>query len=65
MMMYLTDIERLLSSWTERLGNPTLPQSYKDGLNDCLFELNQLVSDTVENEIAAYEHIMEEAHEAA
>lgn len=54
-----------MHAWTERLDNPVLPQSYKDAVNDCLFELNRLVSGALEEELDAYEPLKEVRSDAA
>lgn len=64
-MVYLSDLNRLMHAWTERLDNPVLPQSYKDAVNDCLFELNRLVSGALEEELDAYEPLKEVRSDAA
>ena len=50
-MIYLTDINRLLSVWIERMGDMRFPSAYREAVSDCVYELNSLVSSTIEEEL--------------
>lgn len=49
-MVYISDLQQLVSQWTERMNN-NQPQSYKDALNECIYELNCLISKTLLDEM--------------
>ena len=38
------EINSLLSLWENRLANPDYDASYKDALNDCIYELRQFAA---------------------
>lgn len=49
-MVYISDLQQLVSQWTERMNN-NQPQSYKDALGECIYELNCLISKTLLDEM--------------
>lgn len=57
-MIYNTALNGLLSQWQCRL-HQKYDASYKDALNDCIYELNQLINNNMIEEMAdqeAYEY---------
>lgn len=50
-MITISDLQQLTKSWQERLGDTSQPLPYKDALNDCLYELNQLINHAIEEEL--------------
>lgn len=50
-MIYVSDLQQLVSQWLDRLDNPTQPQSYKDALGECIYELNKLIDKSIEEEL--------------
>ena len=50
-MIYSSDINQLISEWTEMLDNPIYPQPYKDALFECCYELNKLVDKSIKEEL--------------
>ena len=56
-MIYLSDIQELISDWTDRLDNPTYPQSYRDALGECIYDLNTMIVKSVEEEMDAFESL--------
>lgn len=50
-MVYVSDLQQLISAWQERMDSPVHPSSYKDALMDCIYELNQLVNKTLLDEL--------------
>ena len=54
-MIYLSDIQNLISEWTERMDLIVYPQSYRDAISDCIYDLNNLVDDAIKEEMQAEE----------
>lgn len=54
-MLYESDLNKLLSQWTERLGFQTAKQEYKDALRDCIYDVKCLVDKNFEEETLARE----------
>lgn len=51
-MLYISDLQQLIKSWQERVDSTVHPSSYKEGVMECIYELNQLISNDLLNEIA-------------
>lgn len=49
-MIYVNELQQLLAGWNERLNNPVQSSSYKDALSDCIYDLNQLINHSIEEE---------------
>jgi hypothetical protein len=49
-MIYLYELEKLVSTWTERASHPFFGAGYADGLRDCAYELTQLINHAIEEE---------------
>ncbi len=43
-MIYTSDLQQLINNWQERVGTTVHSQLYKDGVMDCIYELNQLIN---------------------
>jgi hypothetical protein len=73
-MITVSDLQQLTVKWTERMNNPSQPFSYKIALSECIFDLNRLISRSIEEELT-YEDFLQaeadnylssiEAHESA
>jgi len=50
-MVYISDLQQLIQSWQGRVDSDVYPSSYKDGVMDCIYELNQLISKTLLDEM--------------
>lgn len=50
-MIYISDLQQLISSWQEGMGNKAYPSSYKDGVMDCIYDLNQLINKSILDEL--------------
>lgn len=59
-MIYTNDLQKLSDSWKERLSNNTQPPSYKDALSECIYELDNLICRSIEEEFS-YKDFLEEA----
>ena len=54
-MVYTSDVNSLISQWTKRIGDETFPQSYRDALFECCYELHNLLIKSFDEEIEARE----------
>jgi hypothetical protein len=59
-MIYTNDLQKLSDSWKERLSSNTQPSSYKDALSECIYELDNLICRSIEEEFS-YKNFLEEA----
>lgn len=61
-MFTLADLERLVDQWKLKLAQPdsdSYDHIYKDGVNDCLYDLVNLIDDVLESEERAYTYMNE------
>lgn len=49
--MMITDLQNLISQWTERMGDNTQPLPYRDALGECIHELNCLINKVLQDEM--------------
>lgn len=54
-MLYDSDLNQLLTQWSERLGFQTAKQEYKDAVSDCIYDLKCLIDKGFEEEALANE----------
>ena len=50
-MIYITDLQQLINNWQGRVDSAVYPSSYKDGVMDCIYELNQFINKTLLDEM--------------
>lgn len=50
-MVYINDLQQIVSIWLERVKNPSQPFEYKNALNECIDDLNSLIEKSIEEEI--------------
>lgn len=50
-MIYIADAQKLVSKWLERLSKSPMSMDYKDALNDCIYELNVLIHQSLQEEV--------------
>ena len=43
-MIYISDLQQLVGKWQERVGSNVYPSPYKDGVMDCIYELNEFIN---------------------
>ena len=43
-MIYISDLQQLVGKWQERVGSNVYSSPYKDGVMDCIYELNELIN---------------------
>ena len=59
-MITIGDLEKLISQWKLKLAEPDedlYDTVYKDGINDCLYDLTNMIGDIVEQESRAFEYM--------
>ena len=54
-MIYISDLQRLTKSWQERIDTTAYPSSYKDGVMECIYELNQFIERSILNQFTGEE----------
>jgi hypothetical protein len=62
-MLYESDINKLLSQWTERLTFQTAEQPYKDAVRDCIYDLRMLTDKQFQEECLANEAFEQQLRE--
>ena len=50
-MVFISDLQRLIKVWQDRANSSIQPSIYKDGVMDCIYELNQLIDKTLIDEM--------------
>ena len=61
-MVTIADLDRLISQWKLKLAQPvkdTYDIVYKDAVNDCLYDLVNLIDNILKDEERAYAYINE------
>lgn len=50
-MVYITDLQNLISQWIERVGNAAYDSPYREGLSECAYELTQLINRSIQESL--------------
>lgn len=58
-MIYVSDLQQLTNLWQERMHNASQPFDYKEGINECLYDLNQLINRSIDEDMT-YEDFLEQ-----
>jgi len=61
-MITIGDLDKLITQWKLKLAQRSQDYydvAYKDGINDCLYDLNNLIEDLLEQEEQAYAYMNE------
>ena len=61
-MITIGDLGRLIDQWKLKLAEPVQDEYdsiYKDALNDCLYDLNELIDNVMQEEERAYTYMNE------
>lgn len=61
-MITIGDLDKLMNQWKLKLAVPATDlydSNYKDGINDCLYDLSNLIDELLEQEAKAYEYMNE------
>ena len=56
-MMYLTDVNKLISMWQDRKNNSKCSPEYKDAVNDCIYDLSTFMDNLIEEDIQGREAV--------
>lgn len=54
-MVYINDLQQLVSVWLDRLDNPAQSSDYRDALSECIYDLNNLIESMINEEFSAKE----------
>lgn len=60
-MITVYDCQQIVNKWTERAQNPLHSFDYKNALSECINELNQLISHSIEEELSYQDYLDMEA----
>ena len=58
-MIYVSDLQQLTNLWQERMHNASQPFDYIEGINECLYDLNQLINHSIDEDMT-YEDFLEQ-----
>ena len=64
-MIYVSDINNLISQWTDRLKDSSYPVQYRDALFECCFDLDNLLKKSFDEEIASRESFTKQLEEVS
>ena len=56
-MIYISDLQQLINSWQQRMTSGEHPIPYRDALNDCIYELNQVITSSLDEELSYREYL--------
>ena len=62
-MLYEGDLNKLLDQWTDRACHNPADQGYKDGLNECIYDLRCLIDKNFADEALANEAFEQQLEE--
>ena len=60
-MITVFDVQQLISKWQERIDNPSQPFAYKNGIGECIYDLNCLISRSIQEELTYEDFLSMEA----
>lgn len=60
-MIYINDLQNLVDEWQKRMKNPEQPDSYKNALFDCIYELNGIINHSIQEEMSYQDYLEQEA----
>ena len=49
-MVYVSELQDLVSQWLDRMSNTEQPVPYRDALNECVYEVNKIIDNAIEAE---------------
>lgn len=56
-MFYEYDVKKLISQWKKRASNSAYSDPYRVAVNECIFELDDFLSQMFDGEIEAREYL--------
>ena len=62
-MIYVSDVNQLISQWTDRLRDFSYPVQYRDALFECCYDLDNLLKKSFDEEIASREAFTKQLEE--
>jgi len=51
-MINVSDLQQVITGWQERVNSPTQPFAYKNGIGECIYDLNSLINKSIEEELS-------------
>lgn len=60
-MITISDLQNLITKWQERVSNPSQPFAYVNGVSECIYDLNQLISHSIQEELSYEDYLSMEA----
>lgn len=54
-MIYVTDLQNLVSQWLSRSTDHSYPSPYRDAISECICDLNTLLENHFREEIESHE----------
>lgn len=60
-MIAIADLQQLIEKWQMRAGNPSQPFFYKNAIHECIYDVNQLINDSLEEEMSYKDFLEMEA----
>lgn len=64
-MLYESDVSSLLAQWRQRIYHLPVDTAYKDGVNDCIYDLQTLMDKYFQEEALASEAFEQQLQEDA
>jgi len=59
-MVYITDLQELVSQWLDRMKDVTQPEPYRDALNECIYEVNKIIERAIDTEANCQQQLDEQ-----
>lgn len=50
-MITVSDLQQVITKWQERTDSLSQPFAYKNGISECIYDLNQLINHSIEEEL--------------
>lgn len=60
-MITISDLQKLTEEWACRLASPSQPRDYKDALYECIYDLNNVINHSIEEELSYKDFLEQEA----
>ena len=60
-MIYVSDLQHLISQWTDRMRNHAHPSSYRDAISECIYELSKVINSSIEEELSYQDFLSQQA----
>lgn len=50
-MITVTDCQKLIDQWTDRMNNPVQSFDYRNALSECIDDMNRLITYSIQEEL--------------